>query len=201
MDIITEYMNKFEAEFNLFGKLGIGGALIGLLLAIVFCFFGYKLVKVFVMIFGVAVGAFLGFALAKLLNFDKSWFLVSIVLGMIIFGVLAFVLYKLGLAVMIGFTAFGIFYAITSRTMQGHATWVIALIFAILVGVATIWAARPIVIVSSSLAGGMGASAILFRDVLSSVPALNPGEVQLVIIAIVGFILAGFGMFIQFKRK
>ena len=201
MQEVSDLIFKFENDFNMFQTFGIWGTLIGLLFAVIYCFFGYKLVKVFVTLFGVLFGGVLGAALARLLNFKESWFLVSIVLGMIIFGVLAFFVYKLGLAFMVATSAFSILLSFTEQFLQGNAIWVVAVIASILIGVITIWAPQPIVIVTSAFSGGVAASGILFHQVLPQYFWAQMGYVQNIVVFIVGIILAIFGMIIQFQRK
>ena len=72
---------------------------------------------------------------------------------------------------------------------------------AFLIGLITIWAPRPIVIVTSAFSGGVGASGILFHQVLSKYFWAQMGYVQNFVVFIVGIILAIFGMIIQFQRK
>ncbi len=201
MQQISDIVFKLESDFNLLKNFGIWGALLGLLFAVIYCFFGYKLVKVFVTIFGVLFGGVLGMTLARLLNFKESWFLVSIVLGMIIFGVLSFFVFKLGLAFMVGTSAFSILLSLTQQFLQGNAVWVVAVLAAILVGVITIWAPRPVVIITSAFAGGVAASGILFHQVLPQYFWAQMGYVQNIVVFIVGIIVAIFGMIIQFQRK
>lgn len=200
MQEVSDLIFKFENDFNMFQTFGIWGTLIGLLFAVIYCFFGYKLVKVFVTIFGVLLGATLGVVLARLLGFNEAWFLVSIVLGMIIFGVLAFFVYRLGLAFMVGISSFGILMSLTRQFLTGNAVWVVAVIAAILVGVTTLWAARPVVIIISSISGGFGASGILFHELIPQL-STGVGYVQDIVVLIVGVILAVFGLIVQFRRK
>ena len=201
MQEFSDFIFKLENEFSIFGSFGIWGSLLGLLFAVIYCFFGYKLVKVFVTIFGVAFGGLLGAILSRLVGFNEAWNLVSIILGMIIFGVLAFFLYKLGLGFMAGVSSFGILVGITRHFFTGHAIWIVALIAAILVGVITIWAARPVVIIISSVSGGIGAAGILLHEVLYHFFKAQMGGVNNIVVLVVGLILAAFGLFVQFRRK
>lgn len=203
MQGISDFILKLETEFNFLNKpFGIAGSLVGLAIAVIYCFFGYKFIKAFVALFGAVFGGVLGAVLARLLEFKESWFLVSIVLGMIIFGVLAFFVFKLGVAFMAGVSSFGILMSITKSLLTGNAVWVVAVIAAILVGVITLWAARPVVIITSSFCGGIAAAAVLFHQVLyNNNSGFDVGYVKNEVVFIVGLIIAVFGMIVQFLRK
>ena len=202
MQAISDILLKLESEFVLFNANNIWAVVLGLIFAVVYCFFGYRLVKVFVTLFGALFGGTLGIFLARLLEFNESWVLVSIVLGMIIFGVLAFFVFRLGVAFMVGTSSFSILLSITKQLMPTeNAAVVVAVISAILVGVITLWAARTAVIITSAISGGLAASAILFDNLLRVIVKGQMGKVDDLVILIVGVIIAIFGMFIQFRGK
>lgn len=202
MQAISDILLKLESEFVLFNANNIWAVVLGLIFAVVYCFFGYRLVKVFVTLFGALFGGTLGIFLARLLEFNESWVLVSIVLGMIIFGVLAFFVFRLGVAFMVGTSSFSILLSITKQFMPTeNAAVVVAVISAILVGVITLWAARTAVIITSAISGGLAASAILFDNLLRVIVKGQMGKVDDLVILIVGVIIAIFGMIIQFRGK
>lgn len=149
-------------------ELIIAVAVLGLL----FCFFGLKLAKVLIVINGALIGLSLGIGIAGVLHMEGTVFLIIMLACALVVALLSFLLYRFGVfcAVFIGTLGFiisllGVSGSIsmgnisfvsgvgTREMIVGAGTLVIALVLAVL----SVKFAEPMLIIITSLTGGMAA--------------------------------------------
>ncbi len=72
-------------------------SIISVIIGLVFCLFGLKLVRVLTVIAGLIVGGALGYGIGLLLDLDETIDIVIAIVGAVLFGILFFVLRRVGM--------------------------------------------------------------------------------------------------------
>ena len=132
--------------------IGIFGVL--MVFGIMNCVLGYRLLRFWVMLFGFAGGAFAGlFAARSMGTEDKMVYLAAMVIGGIVLGIIAFLVYRFGIFVL------GAGLGMTLSVYILHPTTSAVFFLCILIGVAIgalgVRFAREVIIVGISLLGGI----------------------------------------------
>lgn len=144
-----------ETLTNLIKSFYETSVVIALILGVVQCFFGYRLLKFWITVSGFVIGIILGETVSGWFA-DQAAFQTIIVLGTgILLAVLSFKIYLLGVFLFCGFMAY---MAILQIPVSQDGVWKFVLILAallvgILIGSLAVKFVRPVVIISSSLTG------------------------------------------------
>ena len=162
----------------------------GLVIAVLNCFFGFKLRKLWVSVFGFLVGFSAGFALASLLVQDNSAVVTvaAVVLGVLL-ALIAYKLYQAGVFLWCGISAFTTFYQLLPFQTEWIAILVCA-VLAILVGIIAVKFMRPIIILTTAVSGAFS----VCQQVL---PWLKVNDTLWITVA--AAVLAVIGASVQFK--
>lgn len=159
-----------------------------LVLALLNCFFGYKLRKLWSCIFGLLLGMAAGFAAGLYLNLPEKIIWAAVVAAGLIFTALAFLLYRIGMFFLcIGvviMTLFQLFPIPTFSTICGFV------VFGVVIGFLAIIKEHTVVICITSICGGI-ASAKLIMQIIS-----NSSTVLTIFLAAA---LSALGLVLQFK--
>lgn len=157
--------------------------------ALLNCFFGYKLLKFMVTLGGVAVGTLLGIFIGAASG-DEVTMLAAILLLATLCGFIAFKLYKLGIFFqfwLLGTFAFAfMFIAFGGYNMVGFSV-----VLGLVIGVLALVLHEGFVIVTTGFSGGISAGMSIGMLALRS-PVAG---------LIIGFILAVFGIVVQFQME
>lgn len=140
MDTVSTMMIVIFGIFMVFGIMN--------------CVLGYRLLRFWVMLFGFAAGAFAGlFAARSMGTEDRMIYLAAMVVGGIALGIIAFFVYKFGIFVL------GAGLGMTLSVYILHPTTSAVFFLCILIGAAMgtlgVRFAREVIIVGTSLLGGM----------------------------------------------
>ena len=173
---------------------------VSLIICLLFAMFGYKLLKGFVALFNLLVGAFAGLSLAEFLKMDDTFHLVLMLVFAVIFSLVGFFLYKVGLFMVVASSAFSAAMAVLPSFVQSEYLVPAALVTALLLGIFAAFFVRPIVIVVSSVAGGIMFSNILTDFVLSKVKTLDPSGATAAVVLVLGGLIGIFGIYWQFTH-
>ncbi len=201
MTMINSLVDNFSKKIPSFSQLGLAGTIITMVISLIFCFFGYKLLKFFVALTGFLIGCAIGTVIAGQMNVNAS---ISLVIALVIgtaAALTAFFLYKAGVfiltAAVSGLLAAGFLY----ERMNHVAVIAIAVIAGILIGVVSVYFVRPAVIVSSGLSGGFAFAGHLITNIIGKyINISNASDLDTVITLIAGIILAVLGMIYQFRH-
>ena len=180
LKLIVPDLSQFQAAASIY--VSIAGALLT-------CFFGFRLRRLWYSLLVFALGALLGFAVSRLFLPEKLWIclLIGLTVGLLAAG-FTFRIYKAVVFVL----AFCCVFAMVGEVL-GDVQPVIAAIAAVVLGVlAGILAARfqyPIIVILTAVTGGWRAASGLRRVI----PAMTP---QLMLI-LAGVLIAA-GMIVQF---
>ena len=173
---------------------------VSLIICLVFAMFGFKLLKGFVAFFNLLVGAFVGLSIAEFLKLDDTFHLVFMLVGAVLFSLIGFFLYRVGLFMVVTSSVFSAAMAVLPPFVQSEYLVPAALVAALLLGIFAAFFVRPIVIVVSSVAGGIMFANILTDFVLSKIKALDPSGATAAVVLVLGGLLGIFGMYWQFTH-
>ena len=173
---------------------------VSLIICLLFAMFGYKLLKGFVCFFNLLVGAFAGLSVAEALKLDDTFHLVLMLVFAVIFSLVGFFLYKVGLFMVVASSVFSAAMSVLPSFVQSEYLVPAALVTALLLGIFAAFFVRPIVIVVSSIAGGIMFSNILTDFVLSKIKALDPSGATAAVVLVLGGLIGIFGMYWQFTH-
>ena len=151
---MTEIWSKFIAEF---GQVLL---VVSVVLALLQCFFGYRLLKVWVAVIGFAIGFALGFTIAALLPVENIYIpvVVGIVVGILV-ALIAFQLYLAGIFLLCGVSSFLVVQALPLPVTRdwGAVLVVLGMIAFIVVGTLAVKFARPCIILVTAISGAVQA--------------------------------------------
>ncbi len=185
-ETITQLIPALQGNTTVIGIIVIAVALI-------LCFFGYKLLRLGVTIMGFAGGASNGAWLAGKMGANQAVTIILILVLGIALAILSFMIYKVGVFLMIFFMILAIGAVVIMATGSNTYSWIITLIVAVLVGILGVVLIRPVTILVDGLNGGLTAVATLF-----SLIGLT-GSTESMIAIIAGFVLGIVGIVVQFK--
>lgn len=171
-----------------------------LLICLLFAMFGYKLLKLFIAFFNLLFGAFVGFVIADALKMDDTFHLVLLIVFAVLFSLIGFFVYKLGLFMVVASSVFSAAIAVLPVFVQSEYLVPAALAAALLLGIFAAFFVRPIVIVVSSVAGGIMFANFLMDFVLSKIKTLDPSGVTGAVVLVMGGLIAVFGIYWQFTH-
>lgn len=168
--------------------------IIELLFGALNCFFGYRLLKVWIAICGFLIGSGVGFFIMAQFTADRTLvFGVTAVAG-VVAGVLAYEVYLVG-AFFLGWIMTVSAVTVLGRSLEVDdktklAVFVGGIILGIVVGALIVRFARPCIIALTSISGGLSAASAAFSLVKIDQPAM--------IVVAAGIIAAILGMIVQF---
>lgn len=185
---ITQILNMVVSEYgNITQKYMMGILLAGMIFALLNCFMGYRLRKVWGTLLGLAIGAVAGGAAAwYYLGGKQSYILIAGALAALFLGMIAWCFYKAGIFIL----CTGLIYWLASSFISGEdvTSRIICLAVGIVVATMALGYERHVVIVITGLCGGIGAVKCLFE--LSKMQ-------ENAAVWLLGLILGIFGIVIQ----
>lgn len=163
--------------------------IIALVVAIITCFWGYKLNKGLIAIFGLILGFALGIEyLPNLINDQTIVYVVSAVIGIAV-GFISYNLYLVGIFFLCGVAAFVL---CENLGLAENLQTIIGLVAGIIAGILGVKFTRPIMIISTSLSG-----ASVLTDTAFQILNFQNNTLTFII----SIVLAVLGMIYQFNQK
>lgn len=173
------------------GAAGVFGVLT-LVIALLQCFMGYKLLKLWVTLAGAAIGVIIGIIVGNVFIKNATATTVLALVLLLVGGFLAFKVYKAGVFLLCGLTVYVLVMGILMSAAGTDAVWwmeVISIIAGIVAGILGVKFMRVFIILSTAIPNGVSAGASLMTMLKIT------GQVQIVI---VGVVLAALGTLVQF---
>lgn len=136
-------------------QIAFGAAAAAIVIGLLVCFFGLKLVKVLGALVGFFLGAAIGGAAGFIIGLSGLAFAGVVVAGGIIFGVLSWFLYRVGVFLLVLVETFGV--AVTILKPESWIPAAIGLAVALVLAILAAIYVEPFVIVVTGLAGGIAA--------------------------------------------
>lgn len=170
---------------------GTAALITTVVVGLLICFFGLKLVKILTTIIGAVMGACIGVTAAIRLGFTNPVFLIVVLACALILGALAFFLYKFGIFIMVLCYVFGICAVVIQP--ESLIPLIVCIVIPIIVAVLAIIYIEPLVIIVTALSGGISAGSAIAALITTA------GQTTNMWIGIgIGAVLAIIGMVIQF---
>lgn len=148
-----------------------------ILFGLIFCFLGYRIMRVVLAVNGFVSGFFIGLSVINdIAGTLPNWviILISLILG-IVAAVASFILLRLGMFLLSSLTAFIISAAVLKEFLSASQTAVVYItsaVIALLLGIMALILTKQIIIICTSLSGGSIVSSVLLNQaVYTSAPA------------------------------
>lgn len=177
-----EHILKTIFSSNVFADISNIALLIGLVIALIQCFFGYKIIRSWIAIIGFLLGAVAGYGIVFSVTDELTYGLIAGVIGGILLGFLAYKVYLFGVFAL---ALLGTYYLCTSFFGSLHP---LSFVIAILVAILAVKYMRPAIIFVTAFTGAFAA--------LEAAPAFISYDVTLTIP--IGVVIALIGAAVQF---
>lgn len=202
INYLTEYLSSYQPQiengFSTFVVISLVFSALNVLL-------GYKLTRLWAVLLGAGIGFVTGFILGDSIWQSSTAGLIAGIVLAVIIGALAFFIYKAGIFILCGSSAFSFFYSLLNGFDNEIIVLVLSGIAAIAAGVAAIIFLRPFIITTTSISGGLGFSQSLFTLFPAAVSTSSTFLGLSWPVLIVGILTALIGIVVQFlttkKRK
>ena len=163
--------------------------IMALIIAIITCFFGYKLNKGLIAILGLILGFLLGINyLPNIIDNQTIVYIISAIIA-IISGLISYKLYLVGIFFL---CAVATYILCENIGLTGNMQTIIGLTAGIIAGILGVKFTRPLMIISTSLSGG----SVMVKTLFSLLNFQNN-----ILIFIISLIFAILGMTYQFNQK
>lgn len=172
LQTISSYIDGIDTSYKIIGTT------VSLIIALLGCFFGFKLSKLFMSLTGLLVGAIAGGAIATaFLDGSGSTIAVCALVGAILLSVLAYRIYQAGIFVL----CFGLSFMAAASILPftGDIQFFLSVVIGFIVGSLALKFIRPVIIITSAVVCGSSAAGCLVAlgqmmnmDYLSSYPLL-----------------------------
>lgn len=193
MQQIISYLTSLEGQTPNLTKFGIGGVIVTMVIALLYCFFGYKFLRAFVTIIGFIIGMGIGYLVSHAVGANTVVMWILVILFAVALAAVSFFLYRAGIFIVTFFVVLGVVFKLVSAL---PAPWppVLALIAAIIAAILAVIFVRPVAIITSGLCGGLSFSAALINDLVKW-----QSDYSTAVVLIFGLALAVLGMVFQFR--
>jgi len=193
MTVIERIVEIFGGTMPEVSWAGLITGLIALVLALAMCFLGFKLLKIFVALSGLGIGAILGILIGGKISESAVVTLILVIVFAVGFFLIAFLIYKAGIFLMTAFSVFTLLMLILPRFELPLDPRLIALLAAAVIGIISVIAVRPLTIIVTALAGGFMAAAEILALLKETI------ALPAVIGVILALVLTVVGALVQFK--
>lgn len=170
------------------GKLNMGIMVATIVIGLLICFFGLKLVKIVSAVLGFLIGASAGAGVAATLGIDDIALVVIAVVCAVGLAVLSYLIYRVGVFIMTFLYSLGMF--LTLFGMSSMAMLIIAAVVSLILAILAAVFVEPVIIIITAVCGGMSAGPAIIRLAAFTVPSWAGYAV--------GAVLAILGMIVQF---
>lgn len=164
-------MSVMDAAGSLLGRMegGWGGVAAGIsiVIALLHCFLGYRLLKVWISVIGFLIGFLVSFGTAMHFLDDKTGIcvLIGIALGVAV-AFLAYKVYLLGVFLLCGGMTMAAVYLFMTGNWPGLESWIPLLVSGlsgVLAGVLSVMFTKPLIILTTGINGGLSAGTMIFE--------------------------------------
>lgn len=136
-----------------------GALLIGLILALLGCFFGYKMLKFWISLAGFIIGAAAGYAITYQMTSNSTYALIGTLAGAILVSFLSYKIYLVGVFLLAGLGAY--FVSASYLPLEGIPLTAAAVVIGLVVAILAVIYMRPAIIVITGLQNGILAAGAL----------------------------------------
>ncbi|MDO4620529.1 MAG: DUF4203 domain-containing protein [Lachnospiraceae bacterium] len=197
MEMINEVAAKYGAMLAQ-PSLLLTGVIIGTaILGLIYCFFGYKVIRGLAALIGFAAGASIGLVVVSVYSFEFPVSLIIPIAAGLVLALIAFFLYKLGVFAAVFAAAFSVTISLLQSyiRLDDEIAALIALAAALVCAILSVIFLRPVVIILTALIGGMMFADELFEYLIQ---IRWDAQMEMLIRLGAGIVLGLIGMIFQF---
>ena len=187
-NLMHQLQEYFYNQFPIIEQNNLIVIITALVIALLYVFFGYKLLRVYISLLGFLIGFALGIVIC------------AICVCAVALAALGFWLYKAGLFVMILLSLFPIILSIVSEftTVEPVFMWIGSILFALVLAILAMFFVRPVVIIVTAFSGGLSIASLVVNNLLPEIAQVNTTDGARIFMLIIGGVIAVLGIYFQF---
>ena len=160
-DQIPGKEQMMETASSALHTISTGFLLVGLIIALLGCFFGYKMLKFWISLAGLIIGAACGYGILYYFVQDGTYAMIGAGVGAVLGAILSYKIYLLGVFILFGAGTY--FLCAASLSLDGMLLTAASFILAVIVAVLAVIYMRPAIIVITGLQNGLIISGCLLK--------------------------------------
>ena len=200
-NLMHQLQEYFYNQFPIIEQNNLIVIITALVIALLYVFFGYKLLRVYISLLGFLIGFALGIVICAVFDLSNTTAVIVIIcVCAVALAALGFWLYKAGLFVMILLSLFPIILSIVSEftTIQPVFMWIGSILFALVLAILAIFFVRPVVIIVTAVSGGLSIASLVVNNLLPEIAQVNTMDGARIFMLIIGGVIAVLGIYFQF---
>ena len=200
-NLMHQLQEYFYNQFPIIEQNNLIVIITALVIALLYVFFGYKLLRVYISLLGFLIGFALGIVICAVFDLSNTTAVIVIIcVCAVALAALGFWLYKAGLFVMILLSLFPIILSIVSEftTIQPVFMWIGSILFALVLAILAIFFVRPVVIIVTAVSGGLSIANLIINSLLPEIAQVNTVDGARIFMLIIGAVIAVLGIYFQF---
>lgn len=153
---------------QIFGDFSVSVSVISIILSIISCFYGYKLFKFFIKVYGFIAFALIGATVFGFIGLSGGAFTIGVLIAGILGAFLGYKFYKFTLFVIVAVSAFAVINAIIP-------IWIISFMISMAIGSLSLFFVKPVICITTAsssamfIASSIGAIIVLPHFVLVAI--------------------------------
>ena len=200
-NLMQQLQEYFYNQFPIIEQNNLIVIITALVIALLYVFFGYKLLRVYISLLGFLIGFALGIVICAVFDLSNTTAVIVIIcVCAVALAALGFWLYKAGLFVMILLSLFPIILSIVSEftTVEPVFMWIGSILFALVLAILAIFFVRPVVIIVTAFSGGLSIASLVVNNLLPEIAQVNTTDGARIFMLIIGGVIAVLGIYFQF---
>ena len=200
-NLMKQLQEYFYNQFPIIEQNNLIVIITALVVALLYVFFGYKLLRVYISLLGFLIGLAIGVVICAVFDLSNTTAVIVIIcVCAVALAALGFWLYKAGLFVMILLSLFPIILSIVSEftTIQPVFMWIGSILFALVLAILAMFFVRPVVIIVTAFSGGLSIANLIINSLLPEIAQVNTVDGARIFMLIIGAVIAVLGIYFQF---
>ena len=200
-NLMHQLQEYFYNQFPIIEQNNLIVIITALVIALLYVFFGYKLLRVYISLLGFLIGFALGIVICAVFDLSNTTAVIVIIcVCAVALAALGFWLYKAGLFVMILLSLFPIILSVVSEftTVEPVFMWIGSILFALVLAILAIFFVRPVVIIVTAFSGGLSIASLVVNNLLPEIAQVNTTDGARIFMLIIGGVIAVLGIYFQF---
>ena len=200
-NLMQQLQEYFYNQFPIIEQNNLIVIITALVVALLYVFFGYKLLRVYISLLGFLIGLAIGVVICAVFDLQNTTvILVIICVCAVALAALGFWLYKAGLFVMILLSLFPVILSVVSdfATIKPVFMWIGSILFALILAILAMFFVRPVVIIVTAFSGGLSIANLVVNNLLPEIAQVNTTNGARIFMLIIGGVIAVLGIYFQF---
>ena len=199
--LMKQLQEYFYNQFPVIEQNNLIVIITALVIALLYVFFGYKLLRVYISLLGFLIGLVIGVVLCAVFDLQNTTAVIVIIcVCAVALAALGFWLYKAGLFVMIVLSLFPVILSVVSdfATIKPVFMWIGSILFALVLAILAMFFVRPVVIIVTAFSGGLSIASLVVNNLLPEIAQVNTTDGARIFMLIIGGVIAVLGIYFQF---